>query len=69
MRSSVLISSLWLVSGGSTTANLLQALEEYLPVLLGLVKESKLSYPLLVLVIGMVVFGNDLSCMMLQAVS
>lgn len=28
-------------SGGSSTANLLQALEEYLPVLLGLVKESE----------------------------
>jgi hypothetical protein len=32
--------SLW-ISGGSSTANLLQALEEYLPVLLGLVKESE----------------------------
>jgi len=28
-------------SGGSTLANLLQALEDYLPVLLGLVKDGK----------------------------
>jgi hypothetical protein len=31
--------SLWF-SGGSSTANLLQALEEYLPALIGLAKEG-----------------------------
>ena len=35
-----LVAFVWL-SGGSGTANLLQALEDYLPVLLGLVKESE----------------------------
>jgi hypothetical protein len=37
-----MVNSLNLIpAGGSTSADLLQALEEYLPVLLGLVKEGK----------------------------